>query len=355
MKKPITIGKTKLTSSGPLYFIADIGSNHDGQLKRAYRLIELAKQAGANAAKFQNFRAETLISPAGFARLGQRSNQAAWKQSVFDTYRQASLPLAWTPKLKAKCDRVGIDYLTSPYDFAAVEAVAPYVPAYKIGSGDLSWPAMLAHIAKQGKPVIIATGAAGQNEVDRAMATLQKHTPAVVLMQCNTNYTASPENFKHINLNVLKTFRQKYPRTILGLSDHTPGYATVLGAVALGATVFEKHFTDDNRREGQDHKFAMDSRAWREMVDRANELHQALGDGIKRVEPNERETVHSYKRGIYVQTDQPAGAVLRLADLIFLRPLLPGGLAPDQTARVIGKKLRQALKAGGPVLLNNLK
>src|SRR5207249_4774733 len=128
------------------------------------------------------------------------------------------------------------------------------------------------------------------NDVKRAVDCALKHTNDIVLMQCNTNYTASLENFKYINLNVLKSYANTYPDLILGLSDHTPGHSTVLGAVTLGAHVIEKHFTDDNGREGPAHKFSMDTKSWRDMVDRTRELESSLGLSIKKIEDNEKET-----------------------------------------------------------------
>ena len=122
-------------------------------------------------------------------------------------------------------------------------------------------------IAQKGKPVLLATGAATMEDVERAVATVLAYNRKLVLLQCNTNYTGSLENFRFINLRVLETYTIRYPHMVLGLSDHTPGHSAVLGAIALGARVIEKHFTDDNRRIGPDHSFAMNPRTWREMID----------------------------------------------------------------------------------------
>jgi sialic acid synthase SpsE len=232
----IKIGNRFVGEDHPTYFIADIAANHDGNLERAKELIRLAKAAGADAAKFQNFRAPKIVSDYGFKNLGgQQSHQASWKKSVFEVYRDASVPFEWTAELKAVCDEVGIDYFSSPYDFEATDYLVPYVPAIKIGSGEISWPEALEWIARKGLPVILATGASDIGEAAAAVRLITAINPDLVLMQCNTNYTASLENFKHIHLNVLKTYALMFPQTVLGLSDHTPGHATVLGAVALGA------------------------------------------------------------------------------------------------------------------------
>jgi N-acetylneuraminate synthase len=153
----VKIGSHTIGLEHPAYFIADISANHDGDLDRALKLIHLAKESGADAAKFQNFRAPKIVSDYGFTSMGgQVSHQASWKKSVFQVYADASIPFDWTPLLKKECDKVGIDYFSSPYDFEAVDYLDPFVPAHKIGSGDIDWLEMLQHIAKKGKPVILS-------------------------------------------------------------------------------------------------------------------------------------------------------------------------------------------------------
>ena len=329
------------------YFIADIAANHDGDLERAKELICLAAEAGADAAKFQHFRAQSIVSDLGFRTLGgQQSHQATWKKSVFEVYRNASVSLDWTPALKETCDKAGIAFFTSPYATDLVDHIDPFVPAYKIGSGDITWIEMVEYIASKGKPVILASGASSLDDVHRAVAAIAAINPRLCLMQCNTNYTSSVENFRYIMLNVLKTYRAMYPNLILGLSDHTPGHATVLGAVALGARMIEKHFTDDVTRPGPDHAFSMDPQAWRDMVDRTRELEGALGTGIKRVEMNEKETVVLQRRSIRARKDLLAGSVIERSDLEVLRPCPSGAIAPYSLPELVGRSLRRDISAG---------
>lgn len=339
----------------PTYFIADIAANHDGDLGRAIELIALAKEAGADAAKFQHFKAESIVSDVGFKSLGgQQSHQSQWKKSVFEVYKDAAVDLGWTPKLKEACDKVGITFFTSPYAFDLVDAVDPFVPAYKIGSGDITWLEMIEYIARKNKPYILATGASSMDEVDRAVNTALAINPQFVLLQCNTNYTASLENFKYIQLNVLRAYREMYPRMVLGLSDHTPGHATVLGAVTLGARVIEKHFTDDVGRVGPDHAFSMDPRTWREMVDRTRELENSLGNGIKRVEENEKQTVVLQRRAVRARADLADGAELRREDLDVLRPCPEDAVNAAQIDQLIGRKLRRAKTRGAHLTWSDL-
>ena len=188
----IKIGKRKIGPSHPTYFIADIAANHDGDLERAKKLIHLAKKAGADAAKFQNFTAKKIVSDYGFKKLdGQQSHQSRWKKSVFEVYQDASISFEWTPILKEECDNVDIDYFSSPYDLEAIDYLDDFMPAYKIGSGEIDWMEALERMAEKGKPVLLSTGAATIGEVQRAVHVIRKINKKLVLMQCNTNFTAS--------------------------------------------------------------------------------------------------------------------------------------------------------------------
>ena len=336
----ISIGKRKIGLEYPTYFIADIAANHDGDLNRAKELIRLAKNAGADAAKFQNFAAEKIVSDYGYKNMGgQQSHQSAWKKSVFEVYKDASVSLDWTPILKEECDQVGIEYFSSPYDFEAIDYLDDFMLAFKVGSGEIDWLEALEHVASKGKPVLLATGAASIGDVQQAVHTVRKINPQLVLMQCNTNYTASEENFKYINLNVLKTYAAMFPDVVLGLSDHTSGHAAVLGAVAFGARVVEKHFTDDMYREGPDHKFAMDPTMWEEMVRNTRQLENALGSPDKKVAENEKDTVIIQRRCLRAARDIKAGDTITRGDLDVLRPATLGAIHPDRINDVIGMKL----------------
>lgn len=352
MSKRFRVGRHDIGEDCPVYFIADIAANHDGDLGRAKALIERAAKAGANAVKFQNFEAETIVSDFGFRNLGsQVSHQADWEKSVVDVYKDASLPLAWTEELRAASDEAGIDYFTAPYDLDLIAPISPHVCAWKLGSGDITWHQSIERLAGDGKPLFIATGASTLEDVRLAMAVARAHCDDIVLMQCNTNYTASVENFHHIALNVLRTYAAEFPDVILGLSDHTPGHATVLGAVALGARAIEKHFTDDCGRAGPDHPFSLDPAAWRDMVDRTRELEAALGDGEKRVMDNEAQTVVVQRRAVRAARPIASGATVTREDLTVLRPCPADALPPYAIDKVIGCVARRDIEAGDCVRL----
>ena len=327
--------------------VADVAANHDGDLQRAKKLIHLAAESGADAVKFQHFRASRIVSARGFDKLGsQLSHQEKWKKPVYEVYVDASLPWEWTAALKAECDAAEMDFFSAPYDVETVDMLDPYVSMFKIGSGDITWPEILLAIAKKGKPVFLATGASDIRDVQRAVDIISSVNRQLVLMQCNTNYTADPENFRHVNLNVLRAYRVMFPDVVLGLSDHTSGHATALGAVALGARVLEKHFTDDTGREGPDHPFSMSPGPWKEMVARIRELEAAMGRASKVVCDNEKETVIVQRRCLRASRDLVAGTVITREMIDVLRPAPVGSIFPYQLETILGMRLRVDLPAG---------
>jgi N-acetylneuraminate synthase len=335
----IKIGSHIIGLKRPTYFIADIAANHDGSVERAKHLIRIARQAGADAAKFQNFRAPKIVSDYGFTHLdGQVSHQASWKKSVFQVYTEASIPFEWTPILKDECEQVGIDFFSAPYDFEAIDMLDQYVQMYKAGSGEINWIEALERMASKGKPFFVATGASDIGEVQRAVHAILKINPQLVLMQCNTNYTASPTNYDHLHLNVLTTYATMFPDVILGLSDHTHANAPILGAVTLGARVIERHFTDSNDRVGPDHKFAMNPEMWANMVDETRILERSLGSADKFIAGNEIETSVIQRRCLRASRVIKSGEVFTREMIDVLRPATPEAIKPDEIASVIGKR-----------------
>ena len=341
----IKLGKRIISANSPTYYIADIAANHDGSLARAKKLIKLCAKSGANAAKFQHFKAETIVLDEGFKKMGKTSHQKKWKESVFSVYKKASINPKWTKVLSNECKKYKIDFLTAPYDLEYVDHVNKYIPAYKIGSGDITWKEIITKIAKKNKPVLLACGASSLKETIDAVKSILKINKRVVLMQCNTNYTNELLNLNYINLNALNHFKKIFKKkVILGLSDHTPGHATVLGAIALGARVIEKHFTDNNNREGPDHKFSMNPMAWSKMIEISRQLEQSLGDGVKKLEKNERESVIVQRRGVWAKKTLYKNKKLKLSDLKFLRPCPKNSISPFYIDKYIGKKLKKNLK-----------
>tara|TARA_A100001515_G_scaffold144734_1_gene149771 strand:- start:4127 stop:5209 length:1083 start_codon:yes stop_codon:yes gene_type:complete len=333
--------------SGRTYFIADIAANHDGDINRAKRLIELAVGAGADAVKFQHHDVTKYVSDYGFRNLGGKfSHQSSWSKSIFEVYKDAEVPLSWTEELKSFCDDRGITFFSTPYDLDMVDYLDKFVPAFKIGSGDVNWLKMLEKVSQKNKPIMVATGASNIAEVQAAVKTVKKHNQNLVLMQCNTNYTAQRENFKYIHLNVLDTYRSMFPDVVLGLSDHTLGHVTVLGAVAKGAQVVEKHFTDDTTRPGPDHPFSMDPETWRAMVDDTRLLEKSLGHGTKEVQDNEKETVVLQRRSIRVTEAVEPGTVLSEDLFEYQRPCPADAISINDATQMLGKTVIKSIDSG---------
>ncbi len=334
------IEKYNIDNNSATFFIADIGANHDGDINRAKDLIFLAKEAGAHAVKFQHFEAKTIVSDFGFKNLkSYQSHQSSWKKSVFEVYKDASIDLNWTEELVNTCKKEKIIFFTTPYSIKMTDHIDPFVSAYKIGSGDITYHQLIEYIAKKQKPYILATGASTINDVVNVVNSCKKINNDFAILQCNTNYTGSIENFKYVNLNVLKTYLNLFPGVPIGLSDHTPGHTTVLGAVSLGAKIIEKHFTDNTNRTGPDHHFAMDPKTWSEMMYETKNLEHSLGSKIKKIEMNEKETVVVQRRCIRLSRDLKKGQKVSEEDIIMLRPCPKDGITPFEMSNVIGKTI----------------
>jgi sialic acid synthase SpsE len=344
MKKRFMIGGREVGEGCPALMIAEIGSNFDRDLERAYRLTDLALESGAEVVKFQTFTARGLVNPKAFQGV-KEGYQAKWDRDVFEVYRDAEFPRDWHEKLARYCEKAGALFMSSAYDFEGVDlAVELGAPALKIGSGDLTWPEMLAYQAGKGLPLLMATGAATLAEVDRAVAAVAgAGCEELALLQCVTNY---PAGFDHANLRAMANLGRAFG-TPVGYSDHTPGHAVAVGAVALGGSVIEKHFTDDKSRPGPDHPFAMDPGDFRAMVDAVRELERALGDGVKRPAPEEAETRVVMRRSLFAAKRLPAGKVLERGDLVALRP--QHGITPDRLPEVLGCTLSRQVEELEPL------
>lgn len=350
------IGNNQIGINYPTYFIADIAANHDGDIERAKDLIYKAKEAGSHCAKFQHFKANKIVSDFGFSSMSKdkMSHQAGWHKSVAEIYDDYHTKREWNDELIKTCKDADIEFMTTPYDLEAIESLIDSVNAVKIGSGDITFSKLLNEIASLGKPVLLATGASNIKEIMTAVDVVLNNNENICLMQCNTNYTGSFENFKYVNLNVLKTFATIYPNMVLGFSDHTPGHSAVLGAVTLGARVVEKHFTDDNKRVGPDHHFALNPLTWSEMVERTLELQYSLGNGVKQLEGNEADTVVIQRRAIRLIKDVKKGEVIDESHLEYLRPCPEDAFPLTEYRDLIGATLQNDRVAGDYIRITDV-
>jgi sialic acid synthase SpsE len=345
--KVIKLGKNYIGSNYKTIFIAEIGSNFDGNLKKAKDLIYAAKEAGADVAKFQHYAADSLVSDIGFKQLKTNlSHQKKWKGSVYDVYKKASLNKEWTKDLYETCKKAKILFMTSAYSIELADYVSRYQSAYKIGSGDITWHEELIHIAKKKKPVLLATGASTLKEVVAAVKQIARYNKNLVLMQCNTNYTNAPENLKYLNLSTIKNFQSIFPNIVTGLSDHTQNDDAVLAAVSLGARVIERHFTDSTKNVGPDHSFSTDIKAFKKLVNKVRDLESMLGDGIKRIEKNEKETIIVQRRSLFAKKNIKKGEKIKRSDLIPLRPYISSALSANLIKDIIGRKSNRNIAKG---------
>lgn len=353
-KTELQIATHRIGSNHPACFIADIGSNHDGDLRRAQDLIFLAREAGADVAKFQHFRAESIASDFGFRHLPSVRLLEGLKRPIYELYQEASMKRDWTPVLVETCRKAGITFLTTPTSPEFVDEVDPYVPAFKVASGDLTWTQLIEHMADRHKPILLSTGMATLDEVKLAVEAVLRHHDEIVLFQCNVDYSSNADKFRFVHLNVLKTFQTLYPGMPLGLSDHTPGHAAVLGAIALGALVIEKHFTDDNARPGADHAISMNPGTWKEMVHRARELEFALGSDEKALMENEQEWVILQRRALRAKRELAQGTILRVEMFHALRPCPHDAIPPYELPGLEGRTIQRNLQAGEHITWRDL-
>lgn len=348
MKEWIKIGKKSVGRDYPTYIVAEIGSNFDGSLKRAKHMVDLVVEVGADAAKFQTFKAETIINKEAFKT--RSSFQAKWDKPVWEVYKDAEFSFEWHREISDYCFAKGIDFLASPYDPRAIGLLEKLaVVAYKIGSGEITNLEFLEYVASTKRPFILGCGAATMGEIDEAVKTIRKvGNENLILLQCVTMYPAPPQE---ANIRAMCALRDAF-QCLVGYSDHTVGSIIPLGAVALGGCVIEKHFTDDKTRLGPDHPFATDVAEFKDMVRSIRILESALGSGIKDVTSCESETVILQRRSLFAAKDIAKGTKITPDMITVLRP--QKGLLPKYRAIVVGRVAQADIRAGESITWENV-
>ncbi|MBP1616095.1 MAG: flagellar biosynthesis protein FlgA [Bacteroidetes bacterium] len=347
--KEIKIGNKWIGENHPTYFIAEIGANFDGSIDKAKRLIDAAKDSGADCAKFQTFSTPRIVSEGGFSCMQLKGVHGSWGRTVSEVFKEAEFPIAWHQEISDYCNNIGIDFSTSPYFKEAVDLCIDLdVPFIKIGSGDITWLEMLDYIARKGKPIMLATGDATMSEIDEAVRTIEATgNKNLVLMQCITNY---PSKIDSANVNVLKTYQLAFD-VLTGYSDHAPGHIVALASAIIGGRVIEKHFTLNKRDKGPDHPHSMEPQEFKFMVDSIREVERAMGSTRKEVVAEEGETVYVQRRCLYAKTDLKKGHIMTADDIDVLRPAL--GIPPKFKPIIIGKECRENIKQGQPLFWEN--
>ena len=349
--KQIKIGKKIVGDNCPFFTIAEIGSNFDQSLEKAFKMVDLAVDSGADAVKFQSFKAEELVSDSGFKKM-KIGYQSKWKNSVFEVYKKAEFPIEWHQKVFDYCKKKEIEFFSAPYDKNSVDHLEKLgVKAFKIGSGDITWLENIEYIAKKNKPIILATGASTIENIKDAINVIrQTGNDKIVLLQCVTNY---PATFENINLKVLPMLRNKFD-CLVGYSDHTPGASVAVGSVCLGGCMIEKHFTDNKNLPGPDHSFAMDPSDFKNMIKEIRHTEKILGKEKKTIYNEELEQFTSMKRGIRASSNLKAGSILKRKDLKVLRPCEKDTLPANKLNYVVGKILKKNLIKDDPIKLNDI-
>jgi sialic acid synthase SpsE len=335
MIKPVKIGSRYLSTNSNCYIIAEIGSNFDGKISNAKKLIKLAKKSGANAAKFQSFVPEKIISRKGFEK--KLAFQSKWKKSVWDVYDEAKLPLSWHEELSKYSKSIGIDFMSAPYYYDAVDMLVKLkIPAIKIGSGEITNLEFLKYVGKTMKPILLATGASTMKEIEAAVRAIKSTgNKKIILMQTITQY---PSPITDANLKVMETFRKKFKLNV-GYSDHSPGSLVLLASVAMGACVIEKHFTANTTLAGPDHIHSLNPTDFKQMVQSIRLLESAIGDGIKKIEKSEKETQIIQRRGVWTIKKISKGEKFTKSNIDVLRPVM--GISASKYKLIIGKKAKR--------------
>lgn len=348
MAKPIRIGEHSVGGGFPCFIVAEAGSNHNGRLDQARRLIDVAASAGADAVKFQLFRAGKL-----YPKTAGRSDYLKDDRSIYDIIAEAELPYEWLPELARHCRERGVVFLASVFDEESVDRLDPFVPAHKIASYEMTHLPLVRYIAGKGKPVIISTGTANLDEVREAVETVRENGhPPLMLMQCTAAYPAPLES---LNVRAIPTMQEAFGVPV-GLSDHSEDpLVGPLAAVAVGAALLEKHFTFSHELPGPDHRFALEPEGLRLMIRKVRELEQVLGSGDKRTHPIEGELRGFARRSIFAVQPIPAGTPLTTENVAVLRcGKQLAGLAPREFPCILGRTVARPIQAGTAVQPDDL-
>ncbi len=333
----------------PCFIIAEAGVNHNGDLALAKQLVQAAARAGADAVKFQTFKAAHLVT-ADAPQAAYQARNSGITESQFDMLKRLELPLEAFAELSRFCEAEGIQFMSTAFDEESSDFLAGLgMGIFKIPSGELTNLPLLRHIARHGRPMIVSTGMATLFEVHAAVDAIRgAGNDAITVLHCTTNYPAPPEE---VNLRAMHTMSAAL-NVPIGYSDHTMGIEASVIAVAAGATVIEKHFTLDRNLPGPDHQASLEPEALAEMVRSIRRVEVLLGSGDKQPSSAELAVADVVRRSIVAAHDLVAGAVLATSMLILRRP--GTGLEPAQMDLVLGRKLARDVPAGQMLALDDL-
>ena len=338
------IGPRDIGASAPCFIIAEAGVNHNGDIALAHQLIDIAVNAGADAVKFQTFRADRLAAPSAAKATYQKVTTDTDETQLAMLRRLELVPEDFAA-LKTHCDRSGIIFLSTPFEEESADLLERLgVAAFKLPSGEVTNLPFLRHVAAKGRPIILSTGMANMQEVTAAVAAIAEGgLVPLALLHCTSAYPADPAES---NLRAMATLSTAF-KVPVGFSDHTPGIAISIAAVALGATIIEKHFTIDRALPGPDHKASLEPRQLAELVAGIRATEVSLGDGVKQPQPGEQELSNVVRKSLVALRELPVGTVIESGMVGILRP--GSGIPPGFLDAVCGRRLTRSLPAGTPI------
>ena len=343
--RELAIDGRRIADDAPCFVIAEIGHNHQGSVEKAQELFVLAKQSGVDAVKLQKRDNRRLFTRALYETPYENENSFG---STYGAHREAlELDRGAFSDLQACARELGLVFFATAFDEASADLLAGLeMPAFKIASGDLRNTPLLRHVAGLGKPVVVSTGGATLEDVDRAVETILPLNREVCLLQCTAAYPASVEE---LHLGVITTYRERYPELVVGLSDHQDGIAMATVAYMLGARVIEKHFTSSHAAKGTDHAFSLMPEGMRRLVRDLGRIPTAIGDGVKRPLASEAKPLEKMGKQLVAARPLDAGHRLTDVDLVAKSPAA-GGLPPYELDALLGGTLRRSLRADEAIL-----
>jgi len=338
MTRRLTIDGFEIQDSSHCYVIAEIGHNHQGDLGQARRLIHAAKECGVDAVKLQKRANRTLYTREFFDQ--PYENELSFGRTYGEHREALEFDADEYRELLGYAREVGVALFATPFDFESADLLAELdVPAFKFASGDLRNTPLQRHVAAFGKPMLLSTGGATMEDVERAVDTILPINPQLCVLQCTAAYPASVED---LNLAVIATLRERFPELVIGLSDHQNGIAMAIVAVMLGARVIEKHFTLDHALKGRDHAFSLMPEGMRRLVRDLHRVPAALGDPVKRPLPIEADPLEKMGKKLVAARGLDQGHVLTADDIAIKSPA-DGGLPPYELDRLVGRRLRRPI------------
>jgi len=329
--RKLSIDGKDIQDDSRCYVIAEIGNNHQGRLATAMEMFRVAKQCGADAVKLQKRDNRRLYTKAGYNKPYDHENSFG---RTYGEHREF-LEFGWSEyrTLMDYGKEIGVTVVATAFDFQSADFLAKLdVPAFKLASGDLKNIPLLTHIAAYGKPMVISTGGAAMDDVNRAYDAVMPINRQLAILQCTAGY---PAEFDELNLRVITTFRERFPNTTVGLSSHDNGIAMAIAAFMLGARIVEKHFTFNHTWKGTDHAFSLEPSGFRKLVRDLSRVQVAIGDGVKRPYASEVQPIVKMGKKLVAARALPAGHTIRRDDLAIKSP--GDGLPPYDIDKIIGR------------------